>query len=120
VLPALRKACHRLLRLKPEEKLNFDADCVLLCVMEEKLGEAPMPVFYYQVRERDGQPIVSLPGTNPLPRQFWCLKGGAPIYLASVCTALLVDATQPLHPAGLSLQYFTLHHITMHAPLNHE
>lgn len=50
VLPALRKACRRLLRLKPEEKTNFDSDCVLLCVMENKLGGAPLPIFYYQVR----------------------------------------------------------------------
>jgi hypothetical protein len=49
VLPALRKACRRLLRLSPEEKSNFDLDCVLLCLMEEKLGAIPLPIFYYQV-----------------------------------------------------------------------
>jgi hypothetical protein len=49
VLPALRKASRRLLRLRPEEKANFDCDCVLLCVAEERLGAAPMPIFYYQV-----------------------------------------------------------------------
>jgi hypothetical protein len=49
VLPKLKQAGRRLLRLSPDAKSNFDADCALLCLMEHKLGGPALPIFYYQV-----------------------------------------------------------------------